>query len=60
MDNIFMYDLACLYRVKSSTEALNKLRITVDKYVVLVDFARESEIDDPLLKEREGYIISLK
>lgn len=48
---IVMYDLTRFYRAKSPIEALNKLRIIIDKYQVLIDFAREPEIEDPLMRE---------
>ena len=48
---VVMYDLTRFYRAKSPIEALNKLRKIIDDYEIFIDFAREPEIEDPLLKE---------
>ena len=48
---IVMYDLTRFYRAPSPTETLNLLRRIVEEYGVLVDFAREPEIEDPLMRE---------
>jgi len=48
---IVMYDLTRFYRAKSPIEALNRLRKIIDEYNVLVDFAKEPEIEDPLMRE---------
>jgi len=48
---LVMYDLTRFYRAASPTEALNRLRKIMEKYNILVDFAREPEIEDPLLRE---------
>ena len=58
VDVIVMYDLTRFYRAPSPTEALNRLRRLVDEYGVLVDFAREPEIEDPLLRELWMFIKS--
>ena len=55
---VVMYDLTRFYRAPSPTEALNRLRRLVDEYHVLVDFAREPEIEDPLLRELWMFIKS--
>ena len=51
IDVILMYDLTRFYRAPSPTEALNRLRRIMEEYHVLVDFAREPEIEDPLMRE---------
>ncbi|MHC1627886.1 MAG: recombinase family protein [Candidatus Nezhaarchaeales archaeon] len=48
---ILMYDLTRFYRAKSPTEALNRLRRIMEEHNVLIDFAREPEIEDPLMRE---------
>ncbi len=53
-----MYDLTRFYRAKSPTDALNKLRKIIEDYNVLVDFAREPVVEDPLLKELWMFIKS--
>lgn len=58
IDIIVMYDLTRFYRAKSPMDALNKLRTIMDKHNVLIDFAREPEIDDPLLRELWMFIKS--
>ncbi|MGQ4833846.1 MAG: recombinase family protein [Candidatus Asgardarchaeia archaeon] len=58
IDAIVMYDLTRFYRAKSPTEALNRLRKIIDEYNVLVDFAREPVVEDPLLKELWMFIKS--
>ena len=42
----------------SPTEALNKLRRIMEEYNVLIDFAREPEIEDPLMRESWLFIKS--
>lgn len=53
IDAIVMYDLTRFYRPPPGrvARALELLRKIMDKYNVLVDFAREPEIEDPLLAE---------
>jgi len=51
IDVIIMYDLTRFYRASSPIEALNRLRTIMENYKVLIDFAREPEIGDPLLRE---------
>ena len=58
IDAIVMYDLTRFYRAKSPTEALNRLRKIIEEYNVLVDFAREPVVEDPLLKELWMFIKS--
>jgi len=58
VEAIVMYDLTRFYRAPSPTEALNKLRKLVEEYGVIVDFAREPEIEDPLLRELWMFIKS--
>lgn len=58
IDAIVMYDLTRFYRAKSPTDALNRLRKIIDEYNVLVDFAREPVVEDPLLKELWMFIKS--
>ena len=48
---ILAYDLTRFYRATSPSEALQKLREIMEQYNVLFDFAREPEIEDPLLRE---------
>jgi len=48
---IVMYDLTRFYRAPSPIDALNKLRSIIDNYNVLVMFAKEPEIEDPLMRE---------
>ncbi|MEQ9715945.1 MAG: recombinase family protein [Candidatus Asgardarchaeia archaeon] len=55
---IVMYDLTRFYRAASPTDTLNKLRKIMEEYKVLVDFAREPEVEDPLLKELWMFIKS--
>ena len=50
-DVVVMYDLTRFYRAASPTQALVRLRELMDRYRVFVDFAKEPEIDDPLLRE---------
>ena len=58
VDVVVMYDLTRFYRAASPTDALNKLRRVIDEYQVLVDFAREPEIEDPLFRELWMFIKS--
>lgn len=53
IDVILMYDLTRLYRPPSGkvADALNLLREIIEEYSVLIDFAREPAIEDPLLAE---------
>ncbi len=53
VDVIVMYDLTRFYRPPPGqvAKALELLRKIMDEYNVLVDFAREPEIEDPLLAE---------
>jgi len=55
---VVMYDLTRFFRAGSPTEALQKLRSLINDYKVFVDFAREPEIEDPLLKELWMFIKS--
>lgn len=53
IDVILMYDLTRFYRPPPGkvADALSLLRKIIDEYSVLIDFAREPEIEDPLLAE---------
>ena len=55
---ILMYDLTRFYRAKSPLEALNLLKTLPKEYDVIIDFAREPQIDDPFLKELWDFIKS--
>jgi len=55
---IVMYDLTRFYRAESPIEALQRLRKIMEDYRVFIDFAREPEIDDPLLRELWFFIKS--
>lgn len=55
---ILMYDLTRFYRAKSPLEALNLLKTLPKEYNVIIDFAREPQIDDPFLKELWDFIKS--
>ncbi|HEW94188.1 hypothetical protein DRN87_03590 [Candidatus Geothermarchaeota archaeon] len=50
---IVMYDITRFYRPPAGkvVDALSILRNIIDEYNVLIDFAREPEIEDPLLAE---------
>ena len=48
---IVMYDLTRFYRATSPLEALNLLRRIMEEQGVLIDFAREPAIEDPLMRE---------
>ena len=58
IDVILAYDLTRFYRASSPTKALERLREIMDQYNVLIEFAREPEIEDPLLKELWMFIKS--
>lgn len=53
IDVILMYDLTRFYRPPPGrvADALNLMRRIIDEYSVLIDFAREPVIEDPLLAE---------
>ena len=51
VDVIVLYDLTRFYRGESPVRALQMIRDIMDQYKVLIEFAREPEIEDPLLKE---------
>jgi len=51
VDVIVMYDLTRFYRASSPIEALNRLRTIMETHNILIDFAKELEIGDPLLRE---------
>lgn len=51
VDVIVLYDLTRFYRGESPVRALQMIREIMDDYNVLIEFAREPEIEDPLLKE---------
>jgi len=51
IDVIVLYDLTRFYRGESPVNALQMIREIMDNYNVLIEFAREPEIEDPLLKE---------
>lgn len=55
---VLIYDLTRFYRAASPTEALNKLRRIIGEYGILIEFAREPEIEDPLLRELWMFIKS--
>jgi len=55
---ILMYDLTRFYRAASPVEALTKLRQIMNEYEVLIDFAKEPEIGDPLMRELWMFIKS--
>lgn len=48
---ILMYDLTRFYRADAPSLTLQRLREVMDKYGVLIEFAREPAIEDPLLRE---------
>ena len=48
---IVLYDLTRFYRGESPVRALQMIREIMDDYNILIEFAREPEIEDPLLKE---------
>jgi len=48
---IVLYDLTRFYRGESPVKALQMIREIMDQYGVLIEFAREPEIEDPLLRE---------
>lgn len=56
IQTILMYDLTRFYRSESPTEALALLKELTKEF--WVDFAREPEIQDPLLKELWSFIKS--
>jgi len=58
VDVIVMYDLTRFYRARSPSDALSRLRSIMEKYNVLIDFAREPEIEDPLFRELWMFIKS--
>ncbi len=55
---VVMYDLTRFYRAKSPLEALNLLKTLPKEYGIIIDFAREPQIDDPFLQELWDFIKS--
>ena len=55
---VVMYDLTRFYRAKSPVDALNLLKILPKEYDIIIDFAREPQIEDPFLKELWDFIKS--
>jgi len=58
VDVVLVYDLTRFYRAPSPTQALERLRELMDRYGILIEFAREPEIEDPLLRELWMFIKS--
>ena len=60
IDVILMYDLTRFYRPPPGkvADTLSLLRKIIDEYSVLIDFAREPDIQDPLLAELWRFIKS--
>jgi len=48
---IVMYDLTRFYRGKTALDVMSELRRIMEKYKVIILFAREPQIDDPMLRE---------